>query len=70
MTNNMALSGLRENVILTKSILTTNGFIGLQTVTNGAKRICYPIWCMTILTSAVGVTQAVQSLPTVLQNEV
>ena len=52
MTNNVASSGLRENVLPTNIILTIDG-------TNGCKK--GDIWCKrgTILTSAVGVMQAV-----------
>ena len=46
----MALSDLRENVILTKIILTADG-------TNGCVR--GDTWWWTILTSAIGVMQAV-----------
>ena len=56
----MAFSGLRENVILTKIILTTEGTNGYAKSDTWCERGVWHPWWRTILTSAVIVKQAVQ----------
>ena len=64
MTNNMASSGLREN-ILTKLYLSQMTPMDVWKVTCGAKGGFGTPWHRIILTSAVGVMQAVYPLPPV-----
>ena len=59
MAKKVASSGLRENVILIRIILTTDGANGCVAVTNGTKGSVWYPRCKTINSSAVGVIQAV-----------
>ena len=58
MINNMALSGLRENVILTKLYLPQMALMDVYRETQGAKGGCGTPLGRTILTTVVGVMQA------------
>ena len=58
----MAFSDLRENVILTKIIFTTDGTNGYVKGKTWCERGVGTPWCRTILTSAVGLMQACSPL--------
>ena len=68
MTNNMSSISLRENVILTKIILTTDGTNGCVKGDTWCQMGAFGIpYCRTILNSDDGVVQAVWPLPLVWQ---